>query len=91
MKAQTSPEALASQATAANPGFGDLKCFADYLRHARGLGFTQVPKYKYLKSLFVDYMTANGIVNDGKFEWTNNPGGGQPRKVEATPTNETLR
>ena len=66
VKLNTTPEALASQAAAKNPGYGDLTCFAEYLKHGQGLKFRARPNYYYLKSLFINYMKKSHIVYDGQ-------------------------
>lgn len=37
--------------------------------HVKTLDFAEEPKYEYLKGLFRDYASANGIVCDDRFDW----------------------
>eukprot|EP00128_Syssomonas_multiformis_P007884 Colp12_sorted_trinity150504_noHs@33427 len=42
---------------------------AQYLRYARGLGFTENPDYEYCRKLFRDIMEREGYQNDLMFDW----------------------
>jgi serine/threonine protein kinase len=43
----------------------------DYMNHCRLLRYTEVPNYTYLKSLFINEISARGYVLDNVFDWHN--------------------
>ena len=77
IKAGTSPDFLV---------IGHPKCFSQYLAHARSLQFTQKPDYHYLKTILISCMKQLRIVNDRRFDWSNNHPGQSRTKVTTTST-----
>lgn len=45
--------------------------FEQYLRYCRNLKFEEEPDYQYLRSLFEDVLTREGLANDGILDWSN--------------------
>lgn len=43
--------------------------FMDYLDYCRGLYFSDIPDYAYLRGLFATAMEEAGLVNDGVYDW----------------------
>ena len=43
--------------------------FAQYLKYCKKLNFEQDPNYDYLRSLFINILTKNNLINDLKFSW----------------------
>lgn len=87
IKFKTSPETLATLSQQKNPIFGNLKPFADYLKYARNLRFADKPDYDYLKKLLLNCFKEHKINNDGRFDWSSGPHGGQSRVTGHTATN----
>jgi len=44
--------------------------FAAYMNHVRGLGFTDIPNYKFLKRLFRTLFIQNNFLMDYDFDWS---------------------
>ncbi|CAE7890602.1 CKL2 [Symbiodinium microadriaticum] len=43
---------------------------ATYVSYCKSLGFEDEPDYTYLKKLFTDYLSKQGLEDDGQFEWS---------------------
>ncbi|CAE7419254.1 unnamed protein product [Symbiodinium pilosum] len=47
---------------------------ATYVSYCKSLGFEDEPDYAYLKKLFKDFMSKEGLQDDGQFEWSSRIG-----------------
>lgn len=68
--------------------------FGEYLRYARALEFTQKPDYGYLRELFNQIMKAEGVVDDGVYDWmTHTPGDAEDasKQLDAEQSSSVIR
>ena len=52
-----------------------------FCKYTRKLGFTENPKYEYMKQLFTSILNKYGYANDNKFSWLNNQNNNDIQKI----------